>query len=205
MQEEQNQPFDDMTPVPVTPAHAPPTDRGGDAPPKRETAWPTVLAVLAFVWGGFSLLSSGCMVAMSPFYGWMVSAMEDAFDDEERAMMEGMADLWWWWLSLGVVGAILAIMLIIAGVGLLKRRRRGVTLAKLWSLLVILQLLIVTPMNFMLMDYPSGAGATGPQMMGQIGGYIGAAFGFLVTLILPALYLIWFARNPIKREIAEWP
>lgn len=186
------------------PAAVPPTERGDDAPRKRETAWPTVLAILSFVWGGLSLFFSGCAVAATPFYAAMAKMFEEAGLEDEAADMQVMAEIWWWWVIQGLIGTALAILLIVAGVGLLKRMYRGVRRARIWSWLIVLQLFIMTPTNVYLTEY-HGKDATDVDQFDVILAIGTMVFMAMFSLILPIFMLIWFARTRIKDEVSEWP
>jgi len=190
---------------------APPTHHARGTSLKRASAWPTVLAILAFAWGGYSLLSAGCMMLMSPFYQWMVDAMGDQFGDAEREAMERMAEYWWYWIVYGVLGCALSVLLIVAGLGLLRRVQQGAALAKLWAVFSLLLLFIMTPLTFLLFEFPAfnTTGSSGTSNVGQtggmIGGIIGTLFGFAISMGLPVFFLIWFSRARIKEEVKTWP
>jgi hypothetical protein len=186
------------------PVGAPPTDWTGNAPLKRETVWPTVLAVLSFVCGGLWLFFSGCTATLTPFYEFMASMFEDAGLEDEAADMRQMADLWWLWLIQGAIGIALSILLIAAGVGLIKRTYRGVRLARIWAVLVILQLLVMTPLSVYFSEFHGKEQRDDALETEVVLAVIGAVLGALVWLILPVFMLIWLGRERIRHEIATW-
>lgn len=194
---------DMMRQTPLTDT-APPTERGDDAPRKRESTWPTVLATLSFIWGGLSLFFSGCSIVMTPFYAMMATMFEEAELEEHADEMRMMAELWWWWGIQALIGVALSVLLIAAGTGLLKRMHHGVRRAKIWSWLIILQLLIITPINVYVSGFRGQSSAQHDQYE-LIFAVISAVLVTLFTLILPVFFLIWFARQSIKEETAEWP
>lgn len=185
------------------PPAAPPTHRTASTKHTPRTTWPTVLAVIAFVWGGFSLLSSGCTVGMAPFYNWFADAMEGMAPEEQIELYRQLADLWAFWIVTGLIGVVLAVLLLVGGAQLLKRNARARLLCTLWSILVIIQTLVATVVNTLILDVTHQA--AGPmQRFSEIGAMVGAIFGLALGIALPVFFLIWFARPKIRTEIATW-
>lgn len=185
------------------PPAAPPTQRMPHANHAPRTVWPTVLAIIAFVWGGFSLLSSGCTIGMAPFYDWFADAMEDHVPAEQTELYRQFADLWVYWIVTGLIGLVLAALLLVAGAHLLKRKARARMLCMLWSILSIIQMILATVINTIVVDVTNQAAGSMHQFS-QIGALVGAVFGLALGIALPVFFLIWFARPRIRAEVARW-
>ncbi len=101
------------------------------------------------------------------------------------------------------LGCIAAIVLIVAGIGLLQTRPWGRTLSIGYSLYAILSGILGLAMSFVflvkpLLDQANAAGG-GPEQAAAIGGMIGGLFGGCFGMIYPIVLLIFMCR----RNVAE--
>jgi hypothetical protein len=89
--------------------------------PPRQEVWPVALGVVAIIWGAFGLLSAPITIVM-----WRI--MPEAFEGHHPGVFFGS-------LSLGLV---LTVLLVYAGVRVLKRKKTGVRLLRVWAIVTLI-------------------------------------------------------------------
>lgn len=195
----------DVTHTPPPPT--PPTRPSLTERPQGSPVWPTVIGVIAIVFGSAAILGG--------FWGVLyflnferISAM---FPPGTAHMMDVVLE-WraFMTLSSGLMSATAAILLI-AGIGILKRRRWSVRTCAGWA---ILKMLVIVPqavagamMQQAQMEkfsqqagnaMPGGTGIFAAIHVFTIGATI--AWGWA----LPVFLLIWFSRAKVKQETVQW-
>jgi hypothetical protein len=190
------------------PRFAPPTEPLLDRPVPTGTNWPTVLGVISICLGALGVLG-GVWGAVSQQF---MSAMGGMAGQEQEAMFEVLEEWQPWILAQSAIGSVLAIALLIVGIGLVKRRPFGVSLGRTWAVLKLLFAVFVGGIQFRMqpevleaMMEQGGAGM--PALSGPLVEAM-AIIIFVVTVgwygILPVFMLIWFSRGIIKQEVADW-
>jgi len=184
----------------------PPREPGALSIPARPTAWPTALGVIAIVLGAMGVLG-GCWGTLAPFFMKMLA---DVLPPGQPTGLESF-EKWGFWIALiqGIMMCVAALLLA-AGIGLVKRRKWGVTAAYTWSVLkIVFVLLNVIPAYLMQQEQFEVMTQQGVPAMGggffEVFGVAAIAFGVIWGWALPIFFLIWFARATIKAETAEWP
>lgn len=194
------------------PPAAPPTEPGpvGNAAPSP-SAWPTVLGVIAIVFGVLGTLGGawGALVPLFPrFLGPRAVTSSPAF--ESLHAMESWYPLT---VALALLALALALLLLAGGVGLLRQRRWGVATCRAWAGLKIVLVAITTAVTFAMQQrvvlpaVQAQATATGPAPSGAIFTatlYAGAGFSLMWGWALPVFVLIWFGRRRVREEVAAW-
>lgn len=162
-------------PCPVSPSYA-------DAP---RPIWPTVIGILSILQGFFWASCIGLTVAMR--------AMHPV---QEEPSPEG----WWGAVrpALGVVVLVLPILVVVAGIQLIRHRPSGRTLHILYGIVTLLVHGVL---------FASGAVSMYPRysensMLGAYG--VGLAVGALLSMGYPVFVLIWFLRPKIRRQMMAW-
>ncbi len=176
--------------------------------------WPTVIGVLAIIFGAFEVLG-GCVGIVSP---WVMSAMAAALPEEQSLGMAAMVEWGRWMVASSLAGLGIGVLLLLGGVNLMRRRPRGRTMCMTWALLripvVVLGLAVgylmqrdhLVAMQEMFASDPSVPAAMS-AMFGrfmQAGVLAGSVIGLLWGWALPIFMLIWFSRGKIKTEVAAW-
>ena len=188
--------FASPQPRPLTPPTAPvslPTE-------PRPTRWPTVIAVIGIIW---SVLGISCSLwgTADEFFRQPSTATQPAArtaDWEPMRLVIALAYL---------VNVGLSIVLLIASVGLLRRRPWSARLARLWA---VLDLILMVGGTLVLYDFSKrefvASFADSGLSMGTVEMLFAAIYFFdlLVSFVFPVFVLIWFARRKIKDEVATW-
>ena len=112
---------------PQMPPPTPPTAAG--ASPPRKSTWPMVLGIIAIILGSLATLQ-GCMgLGSSAMFGLFASAMPE----EQAEMMDAVKTF----APLTMISAgltmLIAIVLLIGGIGLTKRNPRSRKTCKIWA------------------------------------------------------------------------
>lgn len=185
--------------------------------PGRPVKWPKILGIIALVLGILGILQC----ALSPLSllfvdNQMEFARQTGGNDEVIA--EYMAQLKSVALSSSIAIGVVAIILLVGGILLLRKRPSAPLVLQIWSVLKILvggyfsfRSLSLTRLQMEMMMGQSGTGGmTGGREMEMIqrvtdyAVYGGMIFGLLWIAALPVFFLIWFAREPVKEEVSTW-
>lgn len=205
---------------PPAPA-APPTQRGTASVTPRST-WPTVLATLSIVFGAGGLVAYGCL-------GVAMTLLSSAFADTLRsiesqnpqmgvqaAQMDAFGEYMGVTLATQIAAAVLALMLLIVGIGLAGRRRWSARASDVWS---ILKLVYIVPAVYFGMksgmaqfdaasvaNAQAGAGSMPQGFFGIMRSvvWLGVAIHVVWLGAWPVFLLIWFRRPAIREEVAAW-
>jgi hypothetical protein len=197
------------------PAMTPPV-HGGEMP-AQPTSWPTVLGVILIIMASLGLLSNVCGGVFSVFAPQIMSAMpaEAADDPTFKAQMDVTRRFMPFQLANAAILLALGVLLLMAGIGLARRRRASIKYARLWATGRILWAIPAAVATHYIMveslkmmeqaaadsGQPMPAGIMGfMQMLGPVGAVINLVF----WCAMPVFVLIWFARAKIKNEVATW-
>lgn len=168
---------------------APPTEPGALGGPR--STWPSVIGVMAIVFGSIGLLLVGVQIVGSLFLGSAASP---------QGPFTGPA---WTWASVAVSGA-LAFWHIVAGSMVFGRRRKGPPVLIAWAIadsvvvvgLGIATLALAGAAN---QGVPPGGAAVVTAMV-----VASALLGIVPQLIWPVFVMIWLARRTIRAEWRAW-
>ncbi|MFM6131224.1 MAG: hypothetical protein ACKPBV_21300 [Sphaerospermopsis kisseleviana] len=103
-----------------------------------------------------------------------------------------------------VLGGLMALMLIVAGIGLLLTKGWGRTLSIGYAWYAILAGILGMIVNWMYLIQPAMAAmkdAQGPAAMGALVGLIGGLLGGLFSLIYPIVLLIFMNRAVLRQAV----
>ncbi len=188
------------------------------APRPRASPWPTVLGVISIVLGALGILAYGCGSLMANVGVLFVSdafAAKGALDPVNAASIEALREYLPWNLAVAVVSAGLAAMLLLGGISLCRRRRRGRTILRWWSVLRIAWAVPATFASYFsqaaqfnaMMEAAEASSAPMPGFMFGFmkgAGLAGVAVGLLWAWALPVFMLAWFTRRNIRQEVDGW-
>lgn len=185
---------------------APPTAREGYVAPPTRHKWPTVLGIIAIIFGSFGVLAGvwGMVAPLLMASMFEASGMSSA---EVQAQLDVMRSLQGWSIGFSVLSTVLAVVLLVAGVQLVRRRPQGATLCYLWA--PSKMVLVVAGVVLGYMAYQSqvdamasqqNAAATPPEAFAIFNVVIGLAWGWA----LPVFMLIWFNLGFVKQEVTRW-
>ena len=172
------------------------------APP----AWPKVVGIISIVWAALGLTCSGCGVVGLVMNSSMGPQMEQAFRDQgETAPLPPSMQVTTGQYAQVVVGVLMALLLLFAGITTLARSSTGRMLhlaygalslpLAAWSVYITMQQMAA--MDQYVQDYPDSmfAAQHNPAI------YIGMlAFGLVLGLAWPVFCLVWFGVIKTKPE-----
>ncbi len=192
------------------PSMTPPSDPG-EVPPSN---WPTAIGVIAIVVGSVGAMS-GCLGAFSPL---IFDLFQRIVPEGQVTGLEGMMDWAVWMVAVSVVGMLVAVLLLVAGIGITKRRAWGPKAALVWAGLKMIFVVVNSVIGYLVQiaqfeamqeaiandqNLPAGMGAFMGSLM-QALGIFGLLIGVLWGWALPVFLFIWFSRKKIRTETAGW-
>jgi len=179
--------------------------------PPTPTSWPTVIGVIAIVLGALGALG-GLWGAISPWFTDLIAAR---LPEAQRETLEITQKWRGWTISVSLVSLALAILLLVAGIGLVKRRSRARQTCTTWAVLRMPFVVVSTGVGYRIAQetlevtarHSTSAPGMAPltaQHFAELGTMFGLALGLLWGLALPVFLLIWFARRKVRDEVAGW-
>ena len=204
----------------------PPLDPTWLPPAPRQSVWPTVIGIITIIVGVVGIVQYGLC---APIGLGMVGALGGVFErlgqsqpgtgmELQAAQFDAMAVYLVPNFVVTCTAAILAIMLLVGGIGLVRRRTWSPRTLVLWGILRIFQAApyamvgyLANTAMFQAMEDAAVSGPPGPGQMFPgffaIMHALGMA-GMVVQLLwfwaLPVFVLIWFSRPKIRREVSTW-
>lgn len=192
------------TPPPPPPPPAPPTAPGDLALPKRQSVWPGVVGTISIVLGALASAASAWQ-AVGPFF---LDVFLSMMPEESRTQLSSYTESIWTQVAVGLVSLAAAIVLIIAGVRLVQRRRVAVPLLWTWIVLKTLSALATTAMTLYLQKIQfEAAGSQTAALPAGVATFILVATGVLTLgwyLLYPAFIAVWILRPKIRAEVGGW-
>jgi len=173
-------------PPPAAPGPAPSMYPPGPAEPDKTPAWAIAIGVISIIYASLGLICTPVSLVSS-------RAMPSPPGFEE------MLPPWFETYSIvaGLVGMGVAVILLVAGIGLVRRRGGAVSLHVVYGLIAVLMGIVGMFVTFAAFDFSR---LEGPAKAGAIGGVAGGIIG----LAYPIFVLIWFSRAKIRQQAAGW-
>lgn len=107
--------------------------------------WPTVIGVLCLIYAAIGFLANAC----NGLWPWMQGPILSMAGLKDVAFPSGLGFIS---MASGVVGFALAIVLLVAGLGVLRRRAKGFRLLRIWVIIKIVETVIGLGLGFMVID-----------------------------------------------------
>jgi len=189
----------------------PPTQPYAPVVGPRPSSWPSVLGIMAIVWGALGTMN-GCMGSLTPF---LMSTFASFIPKEQAGLTEALEEYLPWTVALALIMTALGILLIVGGAGLLKHSRFAIKTCLAWAWLKIMAVVASSVMQYfiqqaqkeqmktMLPDDPNipnflTDGTVTAFALAMVG--LGLAFHLGLSLFI----IIWFKRQKIKDEVSQW-
>ena len=203
--------------VPVPPP-APPTYAGPIGPVGPTSRWPKVMGIISIILGAGGALGN-CFGVVTPllmgaFQDVIKDAMPQGAGPDPFATLEAVEKYIPWSIALQVLLLGLSVLLLVAGIALVRRRRWSIKGAAMWAILKILAGVPSAVLGYLSFKATMEAMQNVPNMnqmdagmmsmMGSVGGMATVVGGLLWGCAFPAFILIWFSRRKIKEEVAGW-
>lgn len=185
------------------------TSAGGSAVLPESSRWPAVVGIIGIVFAALGLLG-GCLGTLTVFaLDFMRDLMEQAGQD--TSTLDDMANNKALYGGMAIAALVLSILLLVAGVQILRRRRGAYGLTLTWALLKLLYVAGKVPVDYNAaikqmeaMKDQSTPGASAVADMGPAIAIGSAAFNAVWGVALPIFMLIWLARPRVRREMSSW-
>lgn len=184
------------------PPAVPPTLRYAVAAPVRPPAWPLAIGIICIVLGAggvfvnlFGLLSYTVLSAK-------MGALQPAPHVLEEMKVSGVLT--------SLLNVLVAVLLLVAGIGMAQRRRWSVALARVWAVVRILAVVVGMAFAMVLQTRQFAAmpaQVAGPFNMPKFSNAVivlGMVFGLLWGWALPVFVLIWLNRGTIRQQTEGW-
>jgi hypothetical protein len=130
--------------------------------------------------------------------------------DQLASQQEATERFTWMNTGLSLLSMLVAIMLLVGGIRLLRRRASSAALLRAWAGAKLILALLLAGAGWIafqaqmeLMQADQNAAGPPPAFIGFIGTF-GVAFGLLWQWTLPIFMLFWFSRAPIRASVARW-
>lgn len=162
------------------------TSPGGPPPFGATAAKPasiTVFGIINIVWGAFGI----CGLAGTSAMLFFPFPQDPRFPNPALELLESNQGYRAFLIGSLVVGVVATVILIIAGVGLLKSRRWGRSLSIGWAWYAIASMIIGLIGNWFFLWKPLLADAgpgQGAAAAGLLGGILGSVLGFIYPILL---------------------
>ena len=184
---------------------APPTQAGEVRAGAGATRWATVFGIISIVLASLGLLGGLCSVIMIPFAASMSAAAAQQGGQNPFAVGGPIA----WQVVSQLIGFGLSVLLLVAGIQLVKRKAGGVALHKLWAMVAIPIVVIMSGINAFFMVQQSSAAMSGqgsPAAAGMSGVVVvgSVLIGLVLSLAYPIIVLWWMNRAQVREESAGW-
>lgn len=197
---------------PATPDATAPRPLMPPLPAANKTPWSTIIGIIAIVFGGGGILT-GLMGMLAPLFNQLFIEFMPA---DQTAMYQTQARYQWWGVGLSVAAMLVAVLLLVGGIGLLKRRPAAVSRLKTWAVAkIVLTLAMATfqgvmqagmweSMQQQAQQQTQQPGAALPEVFSNLMIAMTVAFTLAWGLALPVFMLIWFGRKKVTAEVRSW-
>lgn len=169
------------------------------APQPRRTTWPNVLGILSIVLGALGVLTYGAGGIELILTGPTVPA------SAPHADAIGVGEL-----VSNLVHCLLAVLLLAAGIQLVRRRPAARRLYIVWAVLRTAAALGGTVVAYLMMqaliqdEQANGTTSADVVRFMEVYGLATLVIALLWSLALPIFALIWFNRPKIRQEMRRW-
>lgn len=184
------------------PGHSPPTEPGTIEPAERRSAWPVVFGVIGILVAGIELLAATCFG--TALLGFGLSTLAGGPERLSRTPAYTGTHLTIEFIHLGLL-VLLSIVLLIASVGLLRRRPAAPRLAARWAMLRILLAGLHAASAILVVSFGAADARGYVDAEETIGALLVVYLPVLAASIaFPILMLLWLSRGRVGDDIARW-
>lgn len=192
----------ELPPVPPAGPTVPPTARYAAPALPVAPVWPLAIGIICIVFGaGGVMVGLFGLVSFSVFSS-MTAGMQSA--PQVIAEMQRMTIL------TSAVNTPISALLLAVGIGLAKRRRWSLPLARGWAVLRMVAAVVSVVAGVMVQSkqlaFMSSQGAVPPGMgrFTDLMAFTGVLFGLAWAWALPVFLLVWLGREKIRGQTREW-
>lgn len=194
-------PQETTPPQHVTPPRQPGEIGGMEDGPR----WPKIIGIISIVLG-----IGGCLGGVWGFLTPMLMRKWAEHVPPEQAAALGNVEAWGKWIAISsALTLLIALVLLVAGIALVKRRRYAIKLTRIWAVSKMLFALVSTYVGYIIQQEQfEQMSQQNPVLSGSpfvdIALVVGVAFGLVWGCAFPMFVLIWFSRSKVKAEYSQW-
>jgi len=185
----------------------PPTTPAGYAPVTSQAGWPTAIGIIMIIFGAFGTIGSVFGLFAWQLIKFALKQTGDNADIFQAPLIQRSIQITTAFAGLGVV---VAILLLVAGIGIIKRRAWAVKASTLWAILKI-ALATANGVATWIMQHKIAEAISAGAIDAEAGKIIrGGASplsmlpGLIWACALPVFILIWLSLPNSKQETARW-
>jgi hypothetical protein len=189
------------------PAAYPPMTATGGPFHREPSNWPSVLGVIAIIFGVLAILG-GLWGMVSPLF---VRVFKDLMPREAAAPFDQIQSWGAWMVLNGAVMTTLAGLLLTVGIGLMRRKAWSIPWARVWAVAKMVFVVSQIALQYQIQReqfetmFQADPGSTGPppgfmQLLLAVGFFIGLLWGWA----LPVFTLVWLGRRKIREDVTSW-
>ena len=191
---------------------APPTQAGDFVPLAPPEGWPTVIGVLAIIFGSLSIIGGVCNLATLLVYGFFFGLLPAEMQEQLKDQVATSAPYPVPQAGMALVEFALAIVLLAGGVMLVRRNPKAGGVLTVFAGLDLISNTLGAVLGYFVTGAGIAAMKENPQMQ-QAAGFLGlmqgfgvvmVAVGWLLSAIWPVFLLIWFRRAKIRASMGAW-
>jgi hypothetical protein len=185
------------------PTPIPPTEPGQLPADLPQTSWPRTLGIVSIILGALGTLG-GALGASAEL---ILKALQMTVEEKDAVDWDAVGRAVAWLARISLVAAILAAVLLVVGIGLVRRRAWAIRLGNGWAIAQIVVTVLGTAGSYVIQRsiaeaiQQAGTSTRGLPLGTSPGG---AAASLVWGCGLPVFMLIWFARREIREEVAAW-
>ena len=193
----------------ITPLHPPTSPPPMRARPARPGGgWPRVIGIVAIIYGAFSIMGAAWYFVSA----YLMSFVRESLPEDQTGAFQTF-EVFEKWKAMNFVSSamsiVLAVLLLEAGFGLIKRLRGAARLGVIWAVLKFFFVIAQSALVFAVQRESSEVmrNQGGPAIAGkfsEFAAFVSTGLTLLWGWSLPVFWLIWFNRAKIKREIGDW-
>jgi len=174
-------------------------------------AWPKVVGIISIVWASLGLICNGCTAVSALVQPMIINMVPPEQQQQMQQQMAGQNVVFN--IVIGVIGIILSVLLLYAGIQTLRYRWAGRMLHLAWAVLAVIIGIVGSIIGFGMMKDQVAAqmqqiqndpnmAAQAQQMQGGIEAFAYVIFGctVLFSLAYPVFILIWFGLIKTRPE-----
>lgn len=179
----------------------PPQQPGEIGSPEQDTTWPKVIGVISIVFG-----AGACLQGVWGFFApRFIKMAAESMPEAQAAPLAAMQE-WGTWITVSSALTILiGLVLFVAGIDLVRRRRRGIKLGRVWAVLKILFGIAGAFVGLaMQQEQFRQISQQTPAINTGVIAVVVLVVVALWTCAYPVFLLIWFSRAKVKVEYAQW-
>ena len=180
--------------------------------PSTPPAWPKVVGIISIVWASLGIVCNICGAAGQAMQGAIIGMVPPEQQEQMRQQMAAQSTPLT--TALYIFGALVAVLLLAAGITTVQRKPLGRVLHLAYGAIGVLMTIVgtaitISVLNAQVAQLQADPSTPPQQLQGmQFGMYFGVVFGACFGLAYPLFCLVWFGmlgKRPEAGAATEEP